>query len=124
MNPVRVVSETDIAVAFAGELSPRQQRKLANRESRLKLLAEFKACWRANLGNLFDLPTEKRILTWFRTAEYDWDLLRATIENLRSRAKHGFDPRDSRGHALRYFTAALVRRTQAKYSPRQERRAA
>jgi hypothetical protein len=115
MKPIPTVSDSDISRAFIGELSPRQQRKQANRDSRLKLLAEFKACWWTNLGNLLDVPTNKQIFTWFRTAEYDWNVLSANIAALRSRAKHAFDGGDPRGHALRWFTAALVRRTQAKY---------
>jgi hypothetical protein len=117
MKPIPVVSEQDIAAAFIGELSPRQQRKQANRDSRERLLAQFREAWRHNLGDKFDLPTEKRIFTWLRASEYDWPALSATIDGLRSRAKHPFDPRDPRGHMLRWFTAALTRRLRGKYGP-------
>jgi hypothetical protein len=122
VKPIPTVSESDIAAAFVGELSPRQQRAQANRDSRLRLLTKFREAWRRSIEDKFDLPTEKRIFTWFRTAQYDWPALSATIDGLRSRAKHPFDARDPRGHMLRWFTAALVRRKQA--IPRPMERAA
>jgi hypothetical protein len=127
MKPVREVTDRDIAAAFY-EATPRQvqrqQRKQAMQDARLKMLEEFKTCWQEHLAYLVCIPDDEQILLWLRIAKYDWPILSATIENLRARAKHPFDPGDGYSHALGFFSAALIRRMKAKFGPPPERQVA
>jgi hypothetical protein len=121
------VSQSDILQAF-DVITPkqleRQQRRQAERDDRLKLLAEFQTLWQEHLSHLVELPSDQQIFTWFKIAKYDWALLSATIENLRARSKHPFDPSDPYSHAMGYYSSCLIRRMRAKYGPPPARKAA
>jgi hypothetical protein len=123
------VTAIDYLTAFtdgdeSNQPQTRRQRRLANHKDALRLLAEFKECWQAHLGDLFEVPTDNQIFKWFQIAKWDFLLLTASIEDLRCRAKHGTDPHNPYGHCLWHFTSALVRRMRGKYGMPPEKAAA
>jgi hypothetical protein len=112
MKPVRVVSDKDIADAFReGQPSENQRRKAAAAEK----LMPFKKCWQQHLGELFEVPSDSQIFMWRKMAGFDEGLLVECILDLRRRALSPLNADDPWGHALRHFSAVLIRRTKAKY---------
>jgi hypothetical protein len=111
VKPIRVVTESDIAAAFM-EPSRRAKRKEAAAEK----LIPFKEFWREHLGELFEVPSDSQIFMWRRMAGFDAGLLNECVLDLRRRAQSQIPMNlDRRGHALRHFSAVLIRRTRAKY---------
>jgi hypothetical protein len=100
-----------------------QQRRQAH-EDRLELLAQFKASWQTALGDAVELPPDTQMWKWISMSKWDISLLVHSLEDLRCRFRHGLDPRNPYQHALRHFSAALVRRVRGKYGMPQEKRAA
>jgi hypothetical protein len=90
----------------------------------MELLVQFKECWQTALGDLIELPPDTQFFKWFSISKWDFQLLVMAIEDLRCRVKFGLDVHDPYGHALRHFTAALVRRVRGKYGPPPAQRAA
>ena len=85
-----------------------------NQEERA-LLDKFEDFWNFELGALFECPSRKQLTLWLKISGWDFALLEECIADLWSRARSPLSPEDPYGHALRHFSAALIRKTRAKY---------
>jgi len=109
------ITDHDIAAAFG---------------RRQNSVGKFRDIWEDSLGHLFECPGSKQLKTWLQLCGYDWEILAASISDLRSRtASHPplATYEDPYEYAIRYFSAALIRRTRQKYGhvrPTQQREAA
>jgi hypothetical protein len=112
MRPVPVVSDKDISNHFwGGEPSRRQKRKAASVEK----LTPFKEFWQEHLGQLFEVPSDSQIFMWRKMAGFDAEILEDCILDLCRRAQSPMNPVDTYGHALKHFSAVLIRRTRQKF---------
>jgi hypothetical protein len=57
-------------------------------------------------------------------SKWDMPLIRMAVEDLRARAKYPFSSGREHEHAMRHFSAALIRRVSGKYGMPQDKRAA
>ena len=82
------------------------------------LVEQFRERWNAELSEYFVLPGRNQIATWLKISGYDFELVTASIAELRGRAlSHPpfSDYEDPYQYMLRYFSATLIRRTRQKY---------
>ena len=103
---------------------PAVQRQYETHEDRLRLLAQFKQIWNEQLGHLFEVPDDDQLFRWFKISKWDFQLLCMSIEDLQSRSEHPMGPHDVYGHAIRHFSASLVRRVRGRYGLPPERKEA
>src|SRR6266404_4382145 len=95
------VSSDDISRAFVPD---------EGHAERLEIVATFKERWQDHLGHLFEVPTDDQIFMWAKIAKWDTKILAASIEDLHCRAKHPMRPDNPYDHAMRHFSAAVIRR--------------
>ena len=128
MTTLPKVSSADYLRAFieATPDSPQPQipRPAESHADRLELLAEFKFSWDEQLGHLFEIPSDPQLWKWLQIAKFDYQLILHALQDLRSRAKNPMGPNDVYGHAIRHFSASLIRRVNGKYGPPPQRKEA
>jgi hypothetical protein len=117
MKPVLTVTSNDISRAFREDGRTRYERRMAAHQERLLVVRNFEEQWNTTLGHLFECPDRDQIFTWLRMVGWDDQILCECIEDLRCRTNSlpGLDPIDPYNHGLKHFSAALIRKTRAKY---------
>jgi len=120
MKPPKVTSAEFLDYFTDGQYQARRQAHA----DRTEVLAQFKASWQTALGDAVALPPDSQMWKWISMSKWDINLLVHSLEDLCCRVRHGLDPRNPHQHALRHFSAALVRRVRGKYGMPPQRRAA
>jgi hypothetical protein len=85
--------------------------------ARLEFYEKFHHLWSFELGELFEVPDRTQCFTWFAMCSWDFSVLASCIDDLRFRASqhpplNAADPYD---HAMRHFSACLIRLTRSKH---------
>jgi hypothetical protein len=115
------VSNTDILRAFLEDVPAAEQRELQRKyvthDDRRRVHAEFKQMWIDELGQVFECPSDDDLFTFLKISKWDMQLIGMAVEDLRARAKHPFDPARPHEHAMKHFSAALIRRVRSRYGP-------
>ena len=83
--------------------------------TRPKPVDKFRELWQTELGEVFECPGAKQIQIWLQMAGRDFEILIGAMQDLASRARSPMNEHDPYSHGLRHFSAALIRRTRAKY---------
>ncbi len=92
-------------------------------QERMQIVEQFCEAWENHVGRMFICPSQGQLRRWCKIARWDLGLLTASVEDLRSRAKHPMDESDPFRHALNHFSASLVRRVRGRYGADMERAA-
>ena len=79
--------------------------------TRPKPVDEFRELWGAELGEVFECPGAKQIGIWLQMAGRDWEIIQECVGDLKSRARSPLNPDAPWEHAMRHFSATLIRKT-------------